>query len=298
MCGIYKITNLINGKVYIGQTKQSLKTRWANGKGYKNCTAFNYAIEKYGWNNFDHIVLEEELSKDEADIKEQYYIHLYHSTDKDFGYNITDGGGGLQGTGRSIYQYDMDGNFIRQWRSVIDICNYFNVSTDGGNIYACCNGKIDSAYGYQWKYDKKKKIKNVLSKGEKIAQNKSIEVYMYDMEGCFIRHYNSMKSVEQDGFNFKLVSACCNGKRKSTGGYQWRNEYFENIEPYVPQTCGQKTVYQYSLDNVLINVYQSVKEASSKTGIDFKLISSACLGKNATSKGYIWSYSQLSYDAN
>lgn len=90
---IYMHRNKINGKVYIGQTIQEPKKRWKNGKAYKSCFAFNNAIEKYGWNNFDHIILEQgEMTYDVANQKEQYYINKYNSINPKFGYNIVAGG--------------------------------------------------------------------------------------------------------------------------------------------------------------------------------------------------------------
>lgn len=49
---IYLHRNKSNGKVYIGQTIQSIENRWKNGNGYKPCTYFYKAIQKYGWENF------------------------------------------------------------------------------------------------------------------------------------------------------------------------------------------------------------------------------------------------------
>lgn len=59
---VYKITNKLNGKIYIGMSK-NLKNRWsANGIHYKQSKRFYNAIQKYGWNNFEKIVLVEGLS--------------------------------------------------------------------------------------------------------------------------------------------------------------------------------------------------------------------------------------------
>lgn len=90
---IYLHKNKINGKVYVGQTTQSVEERWKNGKAYKGCTYFNNAINKYGWNNFEHIILEQgDWDQETLDKKEQYYIDLYWAKNPDYGYNIKDGG--------------------------------------------------------------------------------------------------------------------------------------------------------------------------------------------------------------
>lgn len=84
--------NKINNKVYIGQTKQKIENRWRHGEGYKQCTAFYSAIQKYGWDNFEHIILETNLTLEQANQLEEYYINFYNSTNKEKGYNISKGG--------------------------------------------------------------------------------------------------------------------------------------------------------------------------------------------------------------
>lgn len=79
-----------NGKRYIGITKQSLQRRFMNGKGYKDCPKMNAAILKYGWNNVEHEMLYDGLSKSEAERKEIELIAYYNSIDN--GYNIEHGG--------------------------------------------------------------------------------------------------------------------------------------------------------------------------------------------------------------
>ena len=102
---IYIHKNKINGKVYVGQTKQSLKRRWNNGNGYTQCPYFYNAIKKYGWDNFEHILLDEHLTKEEANTKEQDYIKYYKSSSPEFGYNISNGGAGLTGAIKYIDIY-------------------------------------------------------------------------------------------------------------------------------------------------------------------------------------------------
>ena len=89
---IYKHTNKINGKVYIGQTCQKPEYRWNHGKGYKECPHFYDAILKYGWENFEHEIIETGLTNEEANERETYWINFFNSTNEDFGYNLSLGG--------------------------------------------------------------------------------------------------------------------------------------------------------------------------------------------------------------
>ncbi len=85
--------NKINNKVYIGITMREPEKRWGtNGSNYKSSPHFYAAIQKYGWDNFEHIILFTGLTKEEACIKEQELIKEYNSTDRNFGYNSTSGG--------------------------------------------------------------------------------------------------------------------------------------------------------------------------------------------------------------
>ena len=92
---IYKHTNKINNKSYIGLTCQDPKLRWRNGKGYKPCVKFYNAIQKYGWNNIKHEILYTNLSEQEAKAKEIELISYYKACN--ISYNITDGGDGTLG---------------------------------------------------------------------------------------------------------------------------------------------------------------------------------------------------------
>lgn len=95
MAYIYKITNLINGKIYIGkrvrETKKDIKNYYGSGIAIKN------AIIKYGIENFKKEILEHIETKyncKELCDREKYWIAFYHSNDKNIGYNLTIGGDG------------------------------------------------------------------------------------------------------------------------------------------------------------------------------------------------------------
>lgn len=89
---IYIHRNKINGKVYIGQTKDTWQRRARGGAGYISSPHFYSAIQEYGWENFEHFVLEDNLTSKEADKKEKYWINVFNSTNPDKGYNLTNGG--------------------------------------------------------------------------------------------------------------------------------------------------------------------------------------------------------------
>ena len=82
-----------SGKVYIGITRTSPEKRWRkNGCGYKKQKYFWRAIQKYGWDNFEHEILHENLTKEEAEQIEINLIAYYKSDQRDYGYNVEHGG--------------------------------------------------------------------------------------------------------------------------------------------------------------------------------------------------------------
>ena len=90
---IYKITNTINGKVYIGQTIHSLEKRWvAHCRKGSECTSIRNSIQKYGKENFKIEVIEQVETLEDLNLKEEFWIDYYESTDRSKGYNLTTGG--------------------------------------------------------------------------------------------------------------------------------------------------------------------------------------------------------------
>lgn len=79
-------------KAYIGITCKNPEYRWANGKGYANNSHFNKAIKKYGWDNIEHIIFADNLSKEEACKIEKLLISTFETNNPLYGYNIINGG--------------------------------------------------------------------------------------------------------------------------------------------------------------------------------------------------------------
>lgn len=84
-----------NGKKYVGITSQTTTARWSRGNGYKKCPKVYKAIQKYGWDNIEHIVITDGLTKEAAEMVEMALIETFDSIKN--GYNI-DHGGNCAGT--------------------------------------------------------------------------------------------------------------------------------------------------------------------------------------------------------
>ena len=94
---IYKVTNNINGQIYIGQTTLSLEQRkykheQESRSKYRKTVKFHNALLKYGFSNFTWEILRKCNSQEELDYFEKYYIQLYDSCNRNKGYNLKYGG--------------------------------------------------------------------------------------------------------------------------------------------------------------------------------------------------------------
>ena len=96
ICGVYKIENLINGKVYVGKSK-NIGVRWSEhrselNKGIHINSHLQSAWNKYGGDNFRFDVLYEAIDEEDALEQEEFYIAKYESDKSHLGYNLTKGG--------------------------------------------------------------------------------------------------------------------------------------------------------------------------------------------------------------
>lgn len=90
---IYVITNRVNGKVYVGQTKQGIDTRMKQHRCPSDgCPALKRAYEKYGKDAFEVLKLDSAKTREDANRKEKMWIALYDSTNSVKGYNLSKGG--------------------------------------------------------------------------------------------------------------------------------------------------------------------------------------------------------------
>ena len=293
---IYMYTNKINGKVYTGQTRRTLKLRaGSNGVMYKSCTIFYRAIVKYGWENFEPTILADGLSKEEANELEKYYISKYDSCNHDYGYNISNGGSEQEYAYKEVYCYELNGKYICSYKSLSDasIATGINI----GHISQCCNGIYKSAGGFIWSYEKNNCVEpyniNTTSK----------RVYQYSLEGYLINEYESAIAAAKAIYKLGLtkdsdssarpsICGCCRGENLHAYGFQWRYDKFDKIEAVKPSRKVGVAVLQYSIDGKLIAKYDNLIDASKVIGSDCAYNSiCSCLNKRQkTACGYIWVY--------
>lgn len=89
------------GWMYIGQA-EDVERRWAQKENsYKDCTFIYREMKKYGWDSFEHIIIEDNIATEKLDDREEYWIHHYHTYIHDpeyvSGFNLTPGGAGSRG---------------------------------------------------------------------------------------------------------------------------------------------------------------------------------------------------------
>ena len=115
---IYLLRCRITGKSYVGVTSMSLEERWHNGQGYKNQPVIYDDICEYGWNNFEHILIDTAFSYKESREKERFYIKTMNSLFPN-GYNIISGETGLPNRlwKSTIIKIDENGNILQKFSS-------------------------------------------------------------------------------------------------------------------------------------------------------------------------------------
>lgn len=184
MYSIYKVTNLINNKCYIGITKRKLSQRWTEHcKPSRNkVSALTSSICKYGKENFK---IELIYKTNNYKFMETYFIHLYNTLSPN-GYNLTTGGEHpvftdeellkrkerrkkqaapipkgykqskdwafkrIKNRRKAVIGTKVDSNEILQFESISDACRYFK--TSASLISKICIAKKGTAYGYYWRF--------------------------------------------------------------------------------------------------------------------------------------------------
>lgn len=202
---IYKITNNVNNKIYIGQTVRTLEERLSEHKR-KRVPLISKAIKKYGINNFKIETIDTAETIDDLNNKEIYWINYYNSLVPN-GYNQCDGGGNTSG-----YNHKEESKK--------------KMSKTKSKMYI---GENNPFYGKTHSEEARKKMSEARAGRtltdewkKKIGISCQKKVVNIDTGEVF----ESVKSAaEKYGLKDTNISRVCKGKRKTTGGFKWK--YYE-----------------------------------------------------------------------
>ena len=266
---IYKITNTINNKIYIGKTVNTIEYRWhqhvreAHNKKNTNILLHN-AINKYGYNKFTIEVLEQ-CDNEMLNEKEKLYIYLYDSFyKKGKGYNMTQGGdGGCKYNDKEILELWNQGLNIKQIAQQLKA----RPQTIGIHLRNYIS------------HEEIKKRQDNLNK-------KAVE--QYTLDGKFLYTWDSATDAARElGLaGGSHISGCCRHKEFSASGFLWK--YVEDDTPIeflvndylLSHNC--KDVYEITKDGEIIKWYESPKAAELDLGISTGKVSYICKFKIGT----------------
>lgn len=207
MAYIYKVTNQINGKVYIGKTaKSDIQQRWKEHQRDRQkdrCKdrPFYRALNKYGPENFSI----EEIEQCDISILEEreiYWINCYRSYvdwDDCNGYNATTGGDGKAWCDYDqVYSLWQEGKLIKEIAEEMGYC-------------------VESVRNILVEKNVKKEER--LERGKQSIRKRCAKLDPVTNEILTI--YDSTAEVERANGNTKHIADVCNGKRKTCKGYKW-----------------------------------------------------------------------------
>lgn len=234
-----------SNKYYVGITSQTINKRWHNGKAYKPNKHFYYAIEKYGWENFQHEIIAGHLTKEEACNFEIALIKALKSNQREFGYNKSSGGEGSSGVSPSEETRELLRNKFKGRKRPEGFGDHISQVKKGHSVSNETREKISNSLKKYYELNEKKygsktskETREKQSKASKLRTNENYKNFIfigrpinqYDLDGNFIKKWNSISEATKS-LNFKCHGAIDNvlsGRAKTTHGFIFK--YAENKE--------------------------------------------------------------------
>lgn len=224
---VYVHINKINDKKYVGMTMKNPNVRWRNGNGYKHCTYFYAAIQKYGWDGFDHEVIANNLTRDEACNFEKLLILKLKTHDRNFGYNLTLGDDGKFGCRPTEETKSKISESMKGKKKSDETKRKIGVSSIGRNVGRKHTKEELEKMRKARKKTGYKPIGNPYPRSEetkkKIQESSHKKVVLQkDLYGNVLCKYDSLSNASRKtGINLGNISSCCNGRTASAGGFMW-----------------------------------------------------------------------------
>lgn len=290
LSGIYKITNLKNNLVYIGQTVNfgiRRRDHWSD----KTNDDLHNDIQKLGREYFKFEIIEK-CDVDQLDEREKYWIEYYDSYN--MGYNNTEGGSGNKLNAKNsqcmpVYAYNLDGTFAAEYYSIASAMRKLNMKSN--NITRCIihNDNHHHSGGFMWRTYKTDQIPAF----EKNLDGKSI--YCYDLNTrLFVKEYKTVTEagMELCGKRTPHICSAANGSRKSACGFLWSYEKFERLpDDYQGAKRSLQKVYAYDMKTrEFVKEYPNAYQAEIQLNGNKNKISDVILGLRKSWKGFLWSY--------
>ena len=292
---IYRHICKITGKSYIGQTVGNIEERSRkNGSGYRHNPKLQAAIKKYGWENFDHEVIESGIQSPAlANEREQYWIAYYDSIKN--GYNILPGEQiDNSDLWKKVYQIDVNKNILAKFKSAMDANRVLFPETKfwhAREITKCCKGLRSNTDGLYFCF-----VDEYDTYELKHAKHSFNAILQLDKNKTIINKFNTFAAANREtGINIGHIKECCDGTRKTAGGWFWCYEidYPKYDIPDVEHWPDPKPINQIDIKtNKIIKTYPSAGAASKETNINRNNITNCCRGGLKSAGGYKWTFKE------
>ncbi len=283
---IYKATNKINGKSYIGQTINYKNRLWQHRRCYeKEDCKFHDAIKEFGFDNFEWEVIETCERKEEADNLERKYIELFDSYRN--GYNENKGSVGGHNA-KSIVCLNLNGDFIKRYDSAAD------AEKDGFNnvnVLLCCKNKLKTCKNHLFMFEEDYDA-NGAREYIKPASTSRKKVVQCDLEGNLIARYDSVQEAsEKSGANRTTISGVLSKTYKSANGFifVYEDDFpIKDLSVYYKKKKGRKIAQVDIKSGEIIDVYERISDAGKILGVNYKGIQKVVDKPERTAFGYKW----------
>lgn len=286
---IYKATNKINGKIYIGQTVDFEKRKKEHELDRRNKNSiFHRAIDKYGIENFEWEIIDSFNSKYGSDYLERFYIELYKSY-KPNGYNMTKGGdGGSMWNARPVVSFLLDGTFVKRYDSAE------GARTDGfcgSDVLVSCKNPNRTTKGHVFMFEDDYKENGF--RGYKKPDSVNMKaVIQCDKKGNFINRFKSIREASgKTGANRTTISGALTGTYKFANGFIFVYEEdfpIKDMSKYVVRKKGRRVAQVDVESGLILKIYDRIADAGRELCVSYKAIHKVVDLEGRTAYGYKW----------